>query len=73
MKIWGLLKIVKKDIGGGGGNRTRIQRLRPRESTRLFSSLQISRVQSKWTDKTFEQASLTNISHRFADVETALA
>jgi hypothetical protein len=29
----------KIKFGGGGGNRTRIQRLRPRESTRLVVSL----------------------------------
>ena len=31
--------IIYKGFGGGGENRTRIQRLRPVESTRLVNSL----------------------------------
>lgn len=52
-------KILKKIFGGGGGNRTRIQELRPVKSTRLVSLLKVSFAKSQQTDKTFSQTSLT--------------
>lgn len=57
-------------VGGGGGNRTRIQELRPVKSTRLVRLLKVSSAKSQQTDKTFSQTSLTK-SRSHAQTERA--
>jgi len=60
-----LLDIVQiKRFGGGGGNRTRIQELRPVKSTRLVRLLRVSFAKSQQTDKTFSQTSLAKSRSR---------
>ena len=59
MRIQNPKSKIKNWIGGGGGNWTRIQELRPVKSTRLVRLLKISFAKSQQTDKTFSQTSLT--------------
>lgn len=53
------ITFLKNTLNGGGGNWTRIQELRPGDSTRLVHLLKVSSVKSQQMNKTFWRTSPT--------------